>query len=452
MGFLKVLKERQLRMSLLGIALPIAMQNLITYATNMMDTVMLGQLGEVQLSGAAMANQFGMIFMGVTFGIASGTNILLAQYWGKGDVPTMRNVLAIMYRITLILALGIFVLGHFFPETIMSIFTHDQEVILEGSKYMRIAAWAYAFNGMTNVVLMSLRSVGTVRPSIIIYIISLITNTLFNYMLIFGKLGAPRLEMEGAAIATVIARALELLLAVLYLLRMENKIHVTPRSILFYDHSFIRDFASIVTPVICNELLWSLGSSALMVIMGQISRNFVSAYSITNVITQFVQIFIIGASNATSVIIGHSIGAEEYQRARDTAKAMMVLALGLGLISAGLMMLLRAPIISLYNIPDQSKLLAMDIMAVAAFLVIFQSLSFVGLMGVLRGGGDARFVLFCDVAFLWLFSIPAGFFAGIHLGLAPPAVYLLLKGDEIIKVLVGVPRIWRGRWVRNLTR
>ncbi len=452
MGFMKVLEDRQLRRSLWGIALPVAMQNLITYMTSMMDTVMLGQLGEIQLAGAAMANQFGMLFMGLTFGIASGTNILLAQYWGKGDTKTMRSILAIMYRVTLALSLVIFVLGRFFPEAIMSIFTPDQEVILEGARYMRIAAWAYAFNGLTNVVLMTLRSVGTVRPSIAIYILSLFTNTLFNYMLIFGKLGAPRLEMEGAAIATVLARALELSLAVFYLMRLEDKIKVTPHDLLHYDRSFLRDFSVTVTPVMFNELLWNLGSSTLMVIMGQISRNFVSAYSITNITTQFVQIFIIGVSNATAVIIGNTIGAEDYQKARDTAKAMMVLSLGLGFLSAGLMLAVRTPIISLYNISPESKQLAMGIMGVAAFVVIFQSLSFTGLMGVLRGGGDARFVLFCDVAFLWLFSIPMGFLAGLYWNFAPPLVYLMLKGDEILKVVTGIPRIWRGGWVRNLTR
>ena len=449
---MKVLEDRQLRRSLISIAFPVAMQNLIIYATNMMDTVMLGQLGEVQLSGAAMANQFGTIFMTLTFGIASGTNILLSQYWGKKDPRSMRSILAVMYRGTVALSLVIFVLARFFPQQIMSIFTPDAEVIAEGARYLRITAFAYAFNGITNVILMSLRSVGTVRPSIVIYIVSLVTNTSLNYILIFGKLGAPRLEMEGAAIATALARGLELLLAVGYMARFENKIRITAQSLLGYDHSFIRDFASTVTPVMCNELLWGVGNSMLMVIMGQISRNFVSAYSITNVTTQFVQIFIIGVSNATAVIIGNTIGAEEYQKARDTAKAMMVFSLGLGLLSAGAMMLVRPLVVGLYNIPPESKTLAMEIMAVAAFLVIFQALSFTGLMGVLRGGGDARFVLFCDVAFLWLFSIPMGVLAGLQWGFAPPLVYLVLKGDEIIKVVVGIFRIWGGRWVRNLTR
>lgn len=452
MSFMKILGDRQLRTSLLGIALPVALQNLITYMTNMMDTVMLGQLGEVQLSAAAMSNQFSTIFMVLTFGIASGTNILLSQYWGKGDTKSMRSILAIMYRVTVVLSLIFFLAARFFPEFILGIFTPDAEVIAEGARYMRIACYATAFNGITNVILMTLRSVGTVRPSIAIYTVSLFTNTLFNYMLIFGNLGAPRLEMRGAAIATVLARGLELGFAMYYLLKIESKIKMTPKAILHYDRTFLRDYSGTVAPVMLNELLWSLGNSMLMVVMGQMSRSFVSANSITNVTMQFVQIFIIGVSNATAVIIGNTIGAEEYQKAKDIAKGMIMLSMILGVLAGGILWLVRPVVVSFYNIPPESKALAMEIMSVAALIVMFQALTFTGLMGILRGGGDARFVLFCDVAFLWLFSIPVGFLAGLQWGFPPAAVYLILKGDEVLKLLFGLPRIWSGKWVRNLTR
>ncbi len=452
MSFMKILGDRQLRTSLLGIALPVALQNLITYMTNMMDTVMLGQLGEVQLSAAAMSNQFSTIFMVLTFGIASGTNILLSQYWGKGDTKSMRSILAIMYRVTVVLSLIFFLAARFFPEFILGIFTPDAEVIAEGARYMRIACYATAFNGITNVILMTLRSVGTVRPSIAIYTVSLFTNTLFNYMLIFGNLGAPRLEMRGAAIATVLARGLELGFAMYYLLKIESKIKVTPKAILHYDRTFLRDYSGTVAPVMLNELLWSLGNSMLMVVMGQMSRSFVSANSITNVTMQFVQIFIIGVSNATAVIIGNTIGAEEYQKAKDIAKGMIMLSMILGVLAGGILWLVRPVVVSFYNIPPESKALAMEIMSVAALIVMFQALTFTGLMGILRGGGDARFVLFCDVAFLWLFSIPVGFLAGLQWGFPPAAIYLILKGDEVLKLLFGLPRIWSGKWVRNLTR
>ena len=425
MTYLSVLKDKALRTSLLGIAIPIALQNLITYATGMMDTVMLGQLGEVELSGASFANQFGMIYMVLTFGIASGTNVLLSQYWGKGDTKSIRSILSIMYRVTLVLSLIFTAAAHLFPEQILSLFSNDPVVIAAGSRYLALVCFSYILNGMTNAMLMSLRAVGTVGISIVVYVTSFFANTSLNYILIFGKLGFPALGMEGAAIATIIARGIELTIAVIYLLRFEQKL---------------------------NELIWSLGNSTVLAIMGRMGRDLVSANTIANITAQFTQVFIIGISNATSVIIGNTIGMGEKERTRALANAILVVSAGFGLIAAGLMLLLRGPVISLYNIPEATKVLTRQIMAVFALTTFFRSMEFVGLIGILRGGGDNRFVLFCDVFFLWAVAIPLGAIAGLWLRLPAPLVCFILQCDILLKLLFSLPRIWGGKWVRDVTR
>lgn len=451
-SYLSVLKDRALRTSLLGIAIPIAMQNLITYMTGMMDTVMLGQLGEIELSGASLANQFGNIFLVLTFGVASGSNVLLSQYWGKGDTASIRSILSVMYRITLTLAAAFTLCGRFLPGPILSIFTEDPEVIRAGVQYLSVVCFSYLLGGMTNVMLMSLRSVGTVGISIVVYLVSLFANTFLNWALIFGKLGFPALGMKGAAIATVIARLVEFVIAITFILRFEDKIRYSVGNFLHYDRTFVRDFAVHVTPVLLNELAWSLGNSMALVVMGRMGRDFVTANSITQITTQFAQIFIMGLSNATAVIIGNSIGAGERQRTWDLARSIMVVGAAFGAAAAGLLLLLRGPVIGLYNIPEATKILTAQVMAAAALVAFFQSLCFIGFMGVLRGGGDNRFVLFCEAFFLWAVAIPAGFIAGLWLGLPAPLVYLALRSDEIIKLLVGLPRIWGGRWIRDVTR
>lgn len=452
MGSLAILRDRALRRSILGIAIPIALQNLITYMTGMMDTVMLGQLGEVEFSGASLANQFGTIYMVLTFGVASGTNVLLSQYWGKGDTRSIRSILSIMYRVTLALSLLFTAAARFFPQTILSLFCNDPLVIAAGSRYLALVCFSYTLNGMTNVMLMSLRSVGTVGISIVVYLSSFFVNTGLNWVLIFGKLGFPALGMEGAAIATIIARALELTIALIYLFGFEKKIAYTLRDVVVYDRSFARDFALNVTTVMLNELIWSLGNSTVIAIMGRMGRDLVSANAIANITAQFTQIFIIGLANAAAVVIGNGIGMGERDRTQTLAKALVVVALGFGVVAAGLMLLLREPVIGLYNIPEATKALTAQVMASAAAVAFFQALSFIGFMGVLRGGGDNRFVLFCEAFFLWCVAIPAGFFVGLWLGWPAPAVYLVLRCDEIIKPLVGLPRIWGGRWIRDVTR
>lgn len=452
MTYLSVLRDKALRNSLLGIAIPIALQNLITYMTGMMDTIMLGQLGEVELSSASLANQFGTIFMVLTFGIASGANVLLSQYWGKGDTASIRSILSVMYRVTLALGVGFTLAGRFFPGHILSVFSPDTALIQAGARYLSIVCFSYLLNGMTNVMLMSLRSVGTVGISIVVYVTSLFANTFLNWVLIFGKLGCPALGIEGAAIATVIARGIEFSIALFYILRMEKKIGYTLGHFFRYDRSFIRDFAVNVTPVILNELAWSLGNSMVLVVMGRMGRDFVTANTITQVATQVVQVFIIGLSNATAVIIGNSIGAGERQRTWDLARSIVVVGAAFGAMAAALMLLLRGPFISLYNVPEATKALTSQVMASAAFIIFFQSHSFIGLMGILRGGGDNHFVLFCEAFFLWGVAIPAGFAAGLWLGLPAPLVYIVLRSDEIIKNIVGLPRIWGGKWIRDVTR
>lgn len=452
MSSLAILRDRALRNTLLGIAIPIALQNLITYMTGMMDTLMLGQLGEVELSAASLANQFGTIYMVLTFGVASGANVLLSQYWGKGDAVSIRSILSVAYRVTLVLSFLFTAAGALFPSFIMSCFTPDPEVIAAGTRYLAIVCFSYTMNGLTNVMLMTLRAVGTVGISILVYVTSFFVNTSLNYLLIFGKLGLPALGMEGAAIATVIARGVELLIAAVYVFRAEKKIRYTLRDFVRYDRSFRRDFFVNVTPVMLNELAWSLGNSMVLVVMGRMGRDFVTANSITNITTQIASVFIVGLSNATSVVVGNSIGAGETRRTKELARAIMVVGAGFGALVAGAILLLRGPVIGMYQIPEATKALTARVMASAALITLFQALSFIGLMGILRGGGDNRFVLFCEAFFLWGIAIPAGFAAGLWLGLPPPVVYLILRSDEIIKILVALPRIWSGRWVRDVTR
>lgn len=452
MKALAIFRDRRLRNSMLAIAIPIAFQNLITYCTGMMDTVMLGQLGEVQLSGAAMANQFSMIFMGITFGISSGTNVLLSQYWGKRDGKSMRSILAITYWLTIILGTVFFLAAFIFPSQIIRIFTPDAEVIAQAAKYLKIVCFSYWAMGLSNAMLMTLRSVGTVKISLVVYATSLVVNTFLNWVLIFGNLGAPRLEMAGAAIATVSARLVEFTISAVFVFGREKRIAMRLRHLFHFDISFIKDFAVNVVPVIFNELLWSLGNSALMVVMGHMGKAFVSANSITNITMQFAQTFTFGLSNATSVIIGNTIGAEEYDRAAELGRGLMIASVFVGIAAGIIIFAVRPLVISFYNITPETKEMTMKVMAAASLVAVFQCVSIIEMMGILRGGGDIHFVLVADIFFMWVCAIPLGALCGLRLGWAPPAVYLVLKCDEMLKIIAGSARIGSGKWVKNLTR
>ena len=434
------------------LSLPIVLQNLITSALGMADTFMVGMLGEAPMAAVTLANIPLFAVQMFIFGVQSGSSVLISQYWGRQEMESINRVLGVALWVALgvsTLFAGVLLVC---PVEFLSLFGNEPEVIALAAQYGSIVGFSYVCNAFTMMYVAAYRSME--RPQLGMYILgaSMTVNTFLNWVLIFGKLGFPALGMAGAALATVIARGVEFAIAGVFLLRFEKKICYSLGAFLRYDHSFRRDFFQNVTPVMLNELAWSLGNSMVLVVMGRMGRDFVTANSITNITVQVASVFIIGLSNATSVVVGNGIGAGEVRRTKDLARAILVVGAGFGAMVAGMILLLRGPVIGMYNIPEATKLLTRQVMASAALVTFFQALSFIGLMGILRGGGDNRFVLFCEAFFLWGIAIPAGFAAGLWLGWAPPVVYLILRSDEIIKICAALPRIWGGQWVRDVTR
>lgn len=445
-------KEKKFYKLILSIALPIAVQNLITFAVSMIDTMMLGSLGEVQLSAASISNNLFFILTILIFGLAGGSNILISQYWGKGDVKTIHKILSIVYRACVIIAAIFIAIAIIFPSGFMKIYTTDIRVIEEGTKYLRVIAVGYVFYAITNCTIMMLRSVKTVKISLVVYTASLIVNAFFNYILIFGKFGAPALGVKGAAIATVIARITELSIVLIFMIKYENKINLKMIHLLKVDKLILKDFLSNCTPVLFNEFLWSTGSTMISIILGRLGTETVAANSISNVVFQFVTVFIFGLSNATAVIIGNTIGEGKNEKAKEYSRTVGVLSIIMGIMAAGVILLIRSIVVDFYNVSQITKDIAIQIMGSMSIIVVFQSFGVTLMMGVLRGGGDAKFVLVNDIIFLWLVAIPCGFLTAFVLRWPIAAVFFVVKSDEIIKSIIASIRVLSGKWVRNVTR
>jgi putative MATE family efflux protein len=437
---------------ILAIALPIALQNLINFGVNAMDTIMLGMLGEVQLSAAAIANQLTFMYMILSFGIARGSGVLIAQYWGKKDVPQIKKVMAFMYRAVMALAVAFTALAVFAPGFVMSLFIKDQQVIAEGIVYLRVIGYACLFSGITNVTIGALRSVGTVHISVIVYSISLIVNVSLNWVLIFGHLGAPRLGILGAAIATLIARIVETCIILVFLFRYEKKLAIRLRELMQFDSAVVGGFVRYALPVLLNEMLWTSGNAAMTAVIGHMGREFVAANSISSVLFQLAGTAIFGMSSAAATIIGNTIGEGDYEKAAHRGNAFVLLGAGIGLVMGLVLFAVRVPVIGFYHISELAKSYAMGITAVASVYILFQAVSMICMMGVLRGGGDTRFVMVADVLFMWLIGIPLGAWAGLKLGWPVPMVYALLKCEDLFKTAIVLWRIPSRRWIRDVTR
>ena len=444
-------RDKSFYKTVIALALPIAMQNLITTGVSMMDTLMIGALGETQLSGASLANQISFIFMVINFGIGSGASVLTAQYWGKRDTQAIRRIMAVMYRLSILLGIITMAATLLFPVQIMHIFSNEDAVIAEGVKYLQIMAFTYIMYGITLTSIGVLRSVETVKISLVVYSISFVVNVFANWVFIYGNLGAPRLEIRGAAIGTLIARITEFLIVVIFILFKEKRVRFTLKDLVRSHSGATAEFGRTAAPVILNEVLWGVGFSMISVVLGRMGSAAVAANSICQVMVQFVSVFLQGVGNAAAVIMGNTVGAGRYEDAQKRAITFIMLALLLGLFAGGLILLVKPFAIGFYNVPEATKQLAAQLINVSSVILACQSLAMVTLVGVLRGGGDVRFVLMLDVLFMWAVAVPLGFFTGLVLNWPVPLVFALMKADELLKSICSITRICRGRWIKDFT-
>ena len=312
----KIHVERSFYRSLLALTLPVALQNVISYSVNLMDTLMLGGLGEVALSATSLANQVFFIYTVAIFGVAGGAIVLCSQYWGKKDVDSICRVASLALRISAAAGLLFTLVLFLFPRPVMQIFTAEPAVIEAGASYLRIVSLSYFFYGVTSTFLVVLRSVETVNVSVAIYGVSFAVNVFFNYVFIFGKFGAPRMGVAGAAVGTVLARVAEFVMIIAYMLVWEKKIRFRLHMLLWPSGGLARDLVRYGLPVMLNELLWSVAISMHSVILGHMSSDIVAANSICNVMFQMATSIILGVSNASAVLVGMLVGRGDYPYAR----------------------------------------------------------------------------------------------------------------------------------------
>ncbi|MEG2788113.1 MAG: MATE family efflux transporter [Romboutsia sp.] len=438
--------------SIFKISLPIATQNLITFAISMADTIMLGRLGEISLSASAICNNIFFILAVVIFGVGSASSVISAQYFGKKDISSIHKVMSIMYRICIILSIFFTFISFTFSKQLISIFTNDKLVIAQGETYLRIISLGYIIYAITNCTITILRSVQTIKISLVVYSVALVINLFLNWVLIFGNLGFPKLGVTGAAIATVFSRCSELLVILIYMAKFEKKINFKFNFLKTLDNIIAKDFIKISTPIILNELFWSIGASMICIIVSRMGTKIVAANSINNIVNQFATLFIYGLSSAASVIIGNTVGEGCNKKVIEYANTICVLSMFMGLIAGITIYLLRPIAINFYNVAYDTKTIACEIMIATSIISVFRALSANILMGILRGGGDNKFVFYVEMTCLWLIAIPLGFIAAFVWKLPIFWVFLVIRSDEILKSILGFIRVVRGKWIHNITR
>lgn len=443
-------KDRTFYRTMLAVAVPISMQSMVSFCVNLIDTIMLGKFGEVALSATSLGTSFYMIYHVVCLGLSCGGAVLTAQFWGAGETEPIRKVTGLCFKMVFIACILFMLPSILIPETVLRIYTNEPAVIEAGAKYLRILACAFLFSGVTTAATQILRSVNIVKVTLTASLVACVVNIFGNWVFIFGNLGMPRLEVSGAALATALARVVECCVVLGYLLR-DKIIGFRPRHLKGGDKDIFRRYLKSGLPVLISDLIMVVGANLITVIIGHLGSVYVAANSICNVVNNFAMSLFMGVSNASSILTGNTIGAGEYDRAYREGKTFLMIAFLMGCAGGVLLYLIRFLIIGIYDVTAETKDYAGIMITVMSCLLPFMLMEHSLTKGVLRGGGDTRFLIFADAAFAYLVSAPLGYLAAFVFGWPVGVIYACLKADMLCKTVLCLWRFISKRWVRDVT-
>lgn len=438
--------------SVFALVLPMALQNLINVGVSAADVVMLGKVGETSLAGASLAGQIYFIMTLIFFGLTSGAAVLTAQYWGKRDTDTIEKVLGVSISFAVVVSVIFTIAVQLFPEQLMSLFSKDDDVIREGVRYLRIVSVTYIISSVTMVYLNIIRSVERVIIPTVVYSASLLVNIVLNSIFIFGLFGMPAMGTAGAAIGTVCARVVELVMVTVYAVFINDTVKVRAKCLICRDRLLMKDFMVYAIPVTLNELLWGSGVAVINAIVGNLGASAAAANSIVQVVRQLAMVIVMGVANAAAIILGKAIGSGKTEQAECYAGRFVRITLVLGAASALVVFAITPFVLKFMQLGDEAMTYLRYMMYMMSAFVIFHAFNSVLIVGVFRAGGDTRFGLYVDAGSLWCFAVLFGFIAAFVLKLPVIAVYAFLISDELIKTPFSIWRYKSKKWLRNVTR
>ena len=444
-------KDRSFYRSLVTLAVPISLQNLVTFAVSFADNVMIGSLGDDAISGVYIGGQLQSVLQMFVGGIEGAILILAAQYWGKKDTQSIRKVVSIGIKFALAVGLLSSLVAVLFPQWVIRAFTTEPGVIQEGAAYVQIVGFTYLFFSVSKVMIAAMRSVETARIGLYISCMALVINVCLNYVFIFGHFGFPAMGVRGAALATLVSRILEMCVGVGYVFFVDKKLRFGLKDLLHTDRQLLRDFIRYGLPVIGGQVVWAINSLANTKILGYYSAGVIAAASITGMLHNLVYVWMNGMSSAVGIITGKTVGAGQYEKMKEYSKTVQMIFLFVGLISGAAVFLARDGFISLYNASPEAQAYSRQFINVISVTIIGTCYQAACLFGLVKSGGDISFVFKNDTIFVFLVVIPSSLLA-MWLGAPPWVVFACLKCDQILKCFVAIVKINRYNWMKNLTR
>lgn len=445
-------EEKNFYQKVLALVIPMAAQNLINVGVNTTDVIMLGKVSENVLSGASLAGQIEFIMILIIFGLTSGASVLTSQYWGKRDIQTIEKILGVTLCAASVIAIVFSGAALFIPEKLLGLYTTEPEVIAEGVKFLKIVGFSYSLSAISMVYLNLMRSVERVLIATLIYLTLFFVNLILNSLLIFGLFGFPKLGIQGSAIATLCARIIEVLMVIFYAVKINKVIRIRFKYIFWWEKWIGKDFIKYSLPVVLNELMWGVGTSANAAIIGHLGSSAVAANSVAQVVRQLATVISFGLAGAAAIMIGKIIGENKFDLAKLYAKRFMWLSFFTGVIGGGIVFFIRPVIVRFMGLSEVTSDYLMFMLFVMSYFIVGQSLNASAIVGIFRAGGDTKFGLILDTVSMWGCSILLGAVAAFVFKFQVPVVYIILMSDEVIKLPITLLHYKKKTWVKNITR
>lgn len=439
-------KDRIFLRNLGWLAIPIIINEMLNSLINMMDTFMTGKLGAASVTAIGLGNQVFFLFSLITFGICSGASIFMGQYWGNNDEKSVHKVMGIAYLMVIIDALLFFIGAMFFPEKIMSIYSKDREVIKLGAGYLRVVGFSYVLTGLIVVNNAALKATRCAMQPMITTFISLLVNIICNSIFIFIL----KMGVVGAAFGTLCARTIELIIQVIIIKIRQNAVMTNISNYFKFDISFLKNYFVITTPVLLNESMWALGTTVYNIAYKYTGTVSQAAVQVANVVQNLFVVFGMGVGASCGILISNALGARDKDKAMDYAKKCTYLAI-ICSVSLGAVLFLISPfIVNLFDIENEGKRYAEIMLWVVSVGMLFKTINYINIVGILRNGGDTIFCFICDTASVWFVGVPMAFLGAKYLGLPIYVVYAMVYSEEVFKTIVSQTRVIRKTWLKTV--
>jgi len=434
---------------MLSIAIPLTLQNLLFSSFMLIDTVMVGSLGDLPLAAVGMAGKWSWFLNIVLFGCTSGAAVFIAQYFGAGDHKGIHRTYGLMSILSLASALVFMACALLIPETVVGMFTKDPQAIEAATVYLRIIALSYPFQAMGKSASTLLQSTQRVVIPFVGAACSVVTNIVLNALLIFGLCGFPAMGVAGAALASAIAAVVNAVVIYGLALSRGTMLRAPLREMLDISRSFVRDYVRVGAPAMFNETIWALSILIYSAIFGHMSTEAYASITVVKSIEDLTCVAIHGMCSACAVMIGSYVGQGKYDHAKACARYHIAVTTALSVVIGGSLFFLKGPIMSLFGVSDVVRADSMAVMMIYGAEMAIRNIPLMLVVGTFRAGGDTKYGLIVDLISAYLIGIPVTAVAGLVLHASVPVTYAIMYCvEDILKVIVYGRHFLSDRWIK----